>query len=77
VSSDILADWKRNRFIVAGVDLHDFKNEHIVVLTDFAYWTLELDNLVEWCNNNNCTQEGMTVRIPNDRALTLFILRWT
>ena len=77
MADDIFADWKTNRFIVAEPALHEFTNEHLVVLSDFAFWTLEIDNLIEWCNNNKCTQEGMTVRIPTDKLLTMFILRWS
>jgi len=76
MADDIFADWKTNRFIVAGQMLHEY-DDHIVVLSDFAFWTLEIDNLIEWCNNNKCTQEGMTVRIPTDKLLTMFILRWS
>jgi hypothetical protein len=77
MSNDILADWKTNRFIVAESVLHDFENEHLIVLSDYKFWTLEIDNLIEWCNNNDCSQEGMTVRIPTDKLLTMFILRWS
>ena len=76
MADDIFADWKTNRFIVAGQMLHEY-DDHIVVLTDFIFWTYEIDNLIEWCNNNKCTQEGMTVRIPTDKLLTMFILRWS
>ena len=76
MADDILADWKTNRFIVAGQMLHDY-DDHIVVLTDISFWTYNLDNLIEWCNNNNCKQEGMTVLIPTDKLLTMFILRWS
>lgn len=77
MSKDILADWKKNRFILAENYLHDFKDQHLVILTDFGYWTESLDKLQEWCNNNNCKQEGMTVRIPDDKTLTLFMLKWS
>ena len=76
MADDIFADWKTNRFIVAGQMLHEY-DDHIVVLTDISFWTYEIDNLIEWCNNNKCTQEGMTVRIPTDKLLTMFILRWS
>ena len=60
MADDIFADWKTNRFIVAEPALHEFTNEHLVVLTDFIFWTYEIDNLIEWCYNNKCKQEGMT-----------------
>ena len=76
MADDIFADWKLNRFIVAESALHDDEG-HLIVLSDFAFWTLEIDNLIEWCYNNKCKQEGMTVLIPTDKTLTMFILRWS
>ena len=76
MKDDIFASWRANKFIVADPLLHECTNEHLIVLTDFAFWTLEIDNLIEWCKEHNCTQEGMTVRIPKDKTLTLFALRW-
>ena len=73
---DILADWKKNRFIVApSILMHE--NVHIVVLTDFAYWTDRIDELEVWCNRYNCTIQGMTVNIPTDDLLTVFCLQWS
>ena len=77
MADDIFADWKTNRFIVAESALHDYVDGYLVILTDFAFWTLEIDNLTEWCYNNKCKQEGMTVLIPTDKTLMMFILRWS
>jgi len=76
MADKITADWKSKRFIVSESALHDYEG-YLVVLTDFTFWALEIDNLTEWCYNNKCKQEGMTVHIPTDKMLTIFIIRWS
>ena len=75
-SNDILADWKKNRFIVADDDLVDGP-DIVVVLTDVKYWSEHYEELDEWCNKNYSKLEGMTVAIPLESVLTMFILRWS
>lgn len=73
---DILADWKKNRFIIApSAIMHE--DVHIVVLTDFAFWNSKSDELITWCDQYNCTMQGMTVNIPTDDLLTVFCLQWS
>lgn len=77
MSEDILADWKRNRFIVADSSLTDTE-KHLIILTDIKYWAEHVDELVEWCEKNRgVTTSGMTVEIDNDKTLTHFILKWS
>lgn len=77
LSEDILEDWKRNRFILASKDLTETEN-HLIVLTDLAYWVEHADDLVEWCEKNPKAQtQGMTVEIKDDKTLTHFILKWS
>ena len=73
---DILAEWKNKRFVIVDSKLHDYSN-HIILLSDYMYWSDNMLELVEWCHNNNCKLKGMTIEIPNDSLLTMFILRWT
>lgn len=76
--TDIFHDWKKNRFVVAPEFGFRLKNnfKHVIVLTDIAFWAQEVDNLVPWCQENGCKNQGMTVEIPDDCTLTLFCLRW-
>lgn len=77
MSDDVLADWKRNRFIVADPFLVE-TTKHVIILTDINYWAEHADDLVEWCNlHEGVKTQGMTVEIDNDKTLTLFILRWS
>lgn len=77
MSDDLFADWKRNRFIVAGSDLTE-SNNHIIVLTDIKFWAEHADALAEWCERNQgAYPQGMTVEISDDKTLTHFILRWS
>ena len=73
---DIFVDWKKNRFIIAPFEIMH-NNDHIVVLTDIAFWSNKSDELISWCNQYNCTMQGMTVNIPTDDLLTVFCLQWS
>ena len=52
MSGDILADWKTNRYVIAGPDLHDFKGQHLIIMTDFSYWSFYADDCIKWCHEN-------------------------
>ena len=76
MSGDILAEWKTNRYVIAGPDLHDFKGQHLIIMTDFSYWSFYADDCIKWCHENECEISGMTILIPTDSLLTAFVLRW-
>ena len=73
---DIFESWKRNRFIVADDFQIDNQFKYIVILTDIQFWIENNESLLSWCQEHNCSQQGMTVNIPDDETLTLFYLRW-
>lgn len=73
---DILAEWKNKRFVIVDSKLHDY-SKHVILLSDYKYWSDNMLELVEWCSNNNCKLKGMTIEIPNDSLLTIFLLRWS
>ena len=72
---DIFEDWKKNRFIVATVD--EVHQGILVVMTDIKYWVNNAEELVEWCQENNCITKGMTIEIPDEETLLLFRLKWS
>lgn len=76
MSTTVLDNWREHRYIVAPEYLLD-QNEILVVLTDVNYWAEHIDSLVEWCDNNHCVSQGMTVTMPDAATLTLFALRWS
>jgi hypothetical protein len=73
VSVDLFASWKVNRFIVNPVG----DGELIVILTDLDFWNSHYEELKDWCDQNDCTTEGMSVVAENKHALTAFCLKWT
>jgi hypothetical protein len=80
MGEDIFADWKKQRFIVgdgyAKQYLDLFPNGHLIILTDFKFWTEYLEDLEEWCEQYGVKHSGMTLEIPSDKLLTMFSLRW-
>lgn len=73
--NDIFAGWKDRKFVVSD-DYYYNDFQYVVVLIDFMYWHSVSDDLLLWCNQNNCTMKGLTVNIPDEKSLTLFYLRW-
>ena len=65
------------RFIVADSEVsQSFGVPVIAMLSDIGYWNQNYEDLREWCLQNNCMVQGMTVNIPDAHTLTLFTLRW-
>lgn len=72
-----MAEFKRQRFVVAPGFLLENFDEHVVILSDFHYWNDHYDDLVSWCNEHGGEISGMGVTLPNAHTLTLFTLRWS
>jgi hypothetical protein len=76
--TDLMQDWKDNKFVVVG---QDFMNEigysHLVIMTDVKFWAAQVDQCIAWCHQNNCEIKGMTITIPNEETLALFLLKWS
>ena len=66
-----------NKFIISPNYLTDNKFYKVIFLTDVRFWHDNIVELQDWCRQNNSLQKGMTVLIPDDLTLSLFILRWT
>ena len=79
MAGDLLASWKENKFIVVDSSIIDdyVDTPHLVILTDIAYWADNSNVLIEWCDEYKCRFEGMTVVIPDEPTLALFVLRWS
>jgi hypothetical protein len=75
--TDIMAEFKRQRFVVAPHYLLENVNQHVVILSDLAYWTNHYDELKEWCELYGGEVAGMGVTLPDARTVTLFSLRWS
>lgn len=74
--TDIFADWKNTRFIVAPKELVD-DGISLIVLSDYRYWADHMDKLTAWCKTRNAEIQGMTVAIKDDATLTEFLLKWS
>ena len=69
-----MADWKKNRFIIADPELADAL---LVILTDSKYWSEHIGELINWCADNNAKTEGLTVVFGDEMTLTQFVLKWS
>jgi hypothetical protein len=76
MSDDIMAEFKRSRFVVAPGFMLD-PGEHVVILSDFGYWNNHYDELEQWCKNHGGVIKGMGLTLPDSHTLTLFTLRWS
>ena len=71
-------NWKDQRFVVIPSYLDvDNQPKPIVILTDIGYWVNHADELLLWCSENNFKNKGMTVTLPDEKAISLFCLRWS
>jgi hypothetical protein len=77
MDSDVMAEFKRNRFVVAPNFLLDDPYEHVVILSDLTYWTDHYDELAEWCKLHGGEIAGMGVTLPDAHTVTLFTLKWS
>jgi len=75
---DILADWKKQRFIVAKFDFLKDNVAPTVILTDIAFWAEHVEKLDKWCEHNpGAYRTGGLVEFDTSEVLTLFVLRWS
>ena len=74
--TDIMQDFKNKRFSIAPSYLTDTEG-HLVILIQIGFWAEHYEELQEWCEQHNSTPKGMTVEIPDEATLTLFLLRWS
>jgi predicted nicotinamide N-methyase len=65
---DILASWKRNKFIVA---------DDVVILTDIVFWSSNQNLIDKWCDEHDAKRTGMVISFGDPRRLTEFILTWS
>ena len=49
----------------------------MIFLTDYKFWADHEQELFEWCKTHGCTFTGMTVGIPDEQTLSLFVLKWS
>ena len=76
--SDIFKSWKEEKFIVADKRITgDLTDKIIVVMSDYRYWAAHVDECEKWCKQYNCEIKGMTIEIPDEDTLLLFVLRWS
>lgn len=81
-ATDIFANWKNRRFVIADQPARDFLGDdppgHLVIFTDFKFWADHVDQLISWCEQHALAPNGrMTLEIPTDQLLTAFVLRWS
>ena len=74
-TADIMADFKKNKFVVAP-DYLGF-GPTMLILTDIGFWAENYNELGDWCGLHQCRLSGMTVDVPDDPTLTLFCLKWS
>lgn len=74
---DIFAEWKTSRFVVADRELFPYEKTHIIIMSDILFFSYHLDSIVEWCEQHSCKIYGVTIEVPSDETLMLFMLRWS
>lgn len=48
-----------------------------VILADYNYWAKNQTSLTSFCNTYHAQQQGMTVTMPSEQVLTIFMLAYT
>lgn len=75
MSKDVFESWKDQRFIIAPSVLVEGTGK-LIVLTNIAFWNEHYEKLKDWCDAHQSETIGMTVEVPNEETLLLFVLRW-
>ena len=77
MADDVMAEFKNRRFIIAPNHLLDKPGDHLIILSDFKYWSDHYDELQVWVNDNQGRIQGMGLTLPDAQTLTAFCLRWS
>lgn len=70
---ELMEGWNERRFVILTGLISDIA----VLLSDYNFWSDNADKLEQWCEDNNCQQEGMIVVFPDEKTLSLFCLQWS
>lgn len=75
--TDIMAEFKNRRFIVAPNYLLEDRSEHVIILSDISFWAEHYDQLQAWCEQHDAAVQGLGVTLPDSETVTLFCLTWS
>jgi hypothetical protein len=76
IKDDVLSDWKNQKFVIADSSLNDNPG-YLIILADFGFWVTHMQNLENWCKDNDGKIQGMTLNLPTEQSLAAFLLKWT
>ena len=68
-------DLEQKRFVI--VPGENPQEPHWIFLTDYVFWARHESELQSWCRLNLSNFMGMTVTVPDEHTLSMFLLRWT
>ena len=74
--TDIMQEYKEQRFVIADSTLIDLPDSNLIVLSDIGFWNDHYEALIEWCEPIGAEVRGMTVTC-SDAVVTAFVLRWS
>jgi hypothetical protein len=70
--SDVLSEGRSNRFLLIG----DRTGGSSVIISDWRWWADNERVLNDYCDLHGIAIEGMLLKFPSDKVMTLFMLRW-
>jgi hypothetical protein len=76
IPEDVFADWRDKKFVIADSVLND-KSGYLIILTDFGFWATHMQDLENWCKDNDGEIQGMTLNLLTEQSLAAFLLKWT
>lgn len=66
---------EEKRFIIVPGD--NPQEPHMIFLADYVFWARHESDLHYWCTLTRSNFMGMTVTVPNEQTLSMFILKWS
>lgn len=68
-------DVTEKKFIIVPGD--NPQEPQMIFLADYVFWARHESELQSWCTLHLSNFMGMTVTVPNEQTLSMFILKWS
>lgn len=68
---------KYQKFYFTPVNSNLANGKFVIFLADYIFFAANQIELNDWCIKNNCDFQGMTVTVPDEHTLAIFILKWS
>jgi hypothetical protein len=70
--NDVASEGRGNKFLF----IEDRNHGHSVIISDWRWWADNAEIMTEYCKQHDIVVQGMILKFPDPKVMTMFMLRW-